>query len=440
MINNLKKLFSEKQINEKWNHVGFQKYLKNTGWMFFGRFFTLSISFFVGIYIARYLGPSNYGLFSYVLSFVGLFSFLTSFGVDSIINREIVINHSNKDELIATGFYIKIIGSLVAIMSVFIVSILITKDIFTLGLIWIFSLSFIPQAFNVIEIYFQSQVLSKKVVTAQITSSIVSTILKIICIVLDKGVFWLTVIYLIETSMYSTILIFSFKKFGEDIRKWKFKTQIAKKLLRDSWPVMLSAVAVGIYLKIDQVMIKNILGNEQSGVYAVVAKLSEVWYFIPNIICTSLFPSIIKTISSNKELFNKRMKNFYSLMFWLSFFIALFTTIFSYQIIKILFGNAYLGGVVALQIYVWAGIGVFLGGAVNQFLLASNLTKIIFYSTMLGAIINVVINIILIPIIGINGASIATLIAYTLATLSIFVFKETRTQGLLILKSITNYK
>ena len=427
-------------IKEKWQHAGFQRYFKNTGWMFFGRFFTLGISFFVGIYIARYLGPANYGLLSYVTSFVGLFGFLASFGIDNIVSREIINDHDKKDEIIGTGFYIKIVGSLMAIVSVLTISFFTTKDIFTLGLIWIFSLNFIPQSFNILETYFQSQVLSKKVVIAQVVANIISTALKIICIIFNKGIFWLTLIYIIETSIYALVLLFSFRKFGNHIRKWKFNANLAKSILRDSWPLMLSAVAISIYMKIDQVMIKNMLGNEQAGIYAVAVKLSEVWYFIPSAICISVFPAIVKAMNTSKELFENRLKKLYSLMFWISFIIASFTTIFSYQIIKILFGTPYLGAVATLQIYVWAGISISLGIAAGQYIITNNLTKIGFLNTILGAILNVGLNLILIPEIGIRGAAIATVISYTIATFGIFFFRKTRPQSILILKSIINLK
>ncbi|MEI6480329.1 MAG: flippase [bacterium] len=426
-------------IKEKWQHAGFQKYLKNTSWMFFGRFFTLGISFFIGIYIARYLGPSNYGLLSYVTSFVGLFGFLASFGIDSIVSREIIKDHDKKDEIIGTGFYIKIIGSFVAIASVFIISYFTTKDLFTLGLIWLFSLNFIPQAFNILETYFQSQVLSKKVVTAQVVANIISTILKISVIILNKGIFWLILIYIVETSIYALILLFSFRKFGNHIRKWKFNISVAKSILKDSWPLMLSTVAVSIYMKIDQVMIKNMLGNEQAGIYAVAVKLSEVWYFIPTLICTSLSPSIIKALNMSKDLFEDRMKKLYFSLFWFAVAIASFVSVFSYFIIKILFGNAYIGAVPTLQIYVWAGVAVFMGVAVGQYLLASNLTRLSFYSTILGTLTNIIINIILIPRIGIKGAAISTLISYTIATFGIFFFKDTKEHCKLIFKSILNF-
>ena len=168
---------------------------------------------------------------------------------------------------------------------------------------------------------------------------------------------------------------------------------------------MLASVAVGIYLKIDQVMIKNMLGNEQAGIYAVAVKLSEAWYFIPMLICTSLSPTIIKAFTISKELLNNRMKKLYFLMFWLSFFIASATTALAYPIIKILFGYQYLGAVTTLQIYVWAGIGISLYIAVSQYLIASNLTKISFYNSLLGAAINVILNVILIPKMGIKAAA-----------------------------------
>ncbi len=427
-------------IKEKWRHAGFQKYLKNTGWLFFGRFFTLGVSFFIGIYIARYLGPSNYGLLAYVTSFVGLFGFLASFGIDNIVSREIIKDHNKKDELIGTAFYMKIVGSIIAILTVVIVSFFTTKDIFTLGLIWVFSLTFIPQAFNIIEIYFQSQVLSKKVVIAQVTANIISTLLKIMVIVLGKGIFWLIIVFIVEASTYALILLFSFRRFGNHIRNWRLKIAVAKSLLKDSWPLMLSGISFLLYTRIDQVMIKNMLDNEQAGIYAVAVKLSEVWYFIPAIICTSLFPSIVQSMTTDALLFKKRMKKLYSLMIWPLFIVASTITILAYPMIKILFGSAYIGSVTSLQIYIWAGIFFSLNIATGQYLIAKNLTKISFYNNLIGATINILLNLILIPKIGISGAAIATLISYAVATFAVFFFKESRNQGFLILKSITTLK
>ncbi|MEI7424962.1 MAG: polysaccharide biosynthesis C-terminal domain-containing protein, partial [Candidatus Staskawiczbacteria bacterium] len=141
-----------------------------------------------------------------------------------------------------------------------------------------------------------------------------------------------------------------------------------------------------------------------------------------------------------KVFFENRMKKLYSLMFWISFVIALLITVLAYPIIKVLFGTAYIEAVPTLQIYVWAGICIFQNVAIGYYMLAVNLTKLQFYNTVIGAVLNIVLNIILIPKLGINGAAIATLISYTAATFGIVLFKESRGQVLLIFRSISNFK
>jgi len=432
--------FSWSYIKEKWTHTGFQRYLKNTGWMFAARVFILTVAFFINAYMARYLGPGNYGLLNYVFSFVGLFSFIASLGIESIANREIIKNHEKKNLIIGTSFYLKLIGSLMAILIIFIFSRYSTNDAILLGLITMYSFSYIFSAFNIVDIYFQSQVLSKYPAIVTITAGIISTILKIIAMTLGAGIIWLTAIYVLESIIVAAGLLFFFIYKGHSIKEWVFNKSTAIMILNDSWPLMLSSIAIGIYMKIDQVMIKNMLGNEQAGIYAVAVKLSEVWYFIPGIICSSLFPSIVNAVNTSTELFENRLRKLYFSMFWISTIIASFITIFSYPIIKILFGVPYLEAVPALRIYVWAGIFVSIGGIVGQFLLIKNLTKISFYTALLGSITNVILNMILIPNIGVSGAAIATIISYAIAVFGILLFDKSKHQGILILKSLINYK
>jgi O-antigen/teichoic acid export membrane protein len=428
------------RANYIWGHAGFQKYFRNTGWMFFGRIFILAVSFGISIYIARYLGPANYGLFNYAISFVGLFGFLASLGLDNILSREIIKDHDKKDELLGTAFYLKIIGSIIAILSIFTISIFTTDDALTLLLIWLFALNFIPASFNILEVYFNSQVLAKKVVLSQVTASIISAILKLLLIYFDKGIFWLTVIYIIETLIIVSLLIFNYKKIGNQLLKWKFNSKIAKSLLKDSWPLILSGAAVGLYMKIDQVMIKNMLGNEQVGLYAVAVKLSEVWYFIPTIITASVFPAIVNAYKRSSEEFENKINKLHFFMFWSAFLIAITTTFLAGPIIRILFGEAYLGSIAVLQIYIWSGIFTFLGISVSIYLLTLNYVKISLLGTIIGAIINLILNVILIEKFGIIGAAISTLISYSISVLIIFFIKKTRKHSILMLKSILNFK
>jgi len=427
---------SSAYIKEKWGHVGFQKYFKNTGWMFGGRIFTLVISFFIGVYIARYLGPSNYGLLSYVFSFVGLFSFIASLGIENIANREIIKDHSKKDIIIGTSFYLKIFGSFIAVLITFIFAFLSTKDLMLLGLIGMYSLTFIFSAFNIVETYFQSQALSKYPALVATITVIISLILKVLVVYLGYGIIWLTAIYVLESILVAVGLLFFFIRSGHNINDWVFDKKIAGTILKDSWPLMLSTIAWGIYMKIDQVMIKNILGNEQVGIYAVAAKLSEFWYFIPSTICASVFPAIMNAKKMGGDMYEKRLSKLYSLIFYISLTIAICTTLFASLVILLLFGEQYISAITTLKIYVWSGVGASITTVLTYYLVSENQTKITALATTIGAITNIALNFILIPKFGINGAALATLISYTFVSLSILFSHKGKSQFSIILKGI----
>lgn len=432
--------FLGNSLSEIGTKEGFKKYFKNTGWLFIGRMSGMVASFFVGAYVARYLGPGQYGLLSYVLSYVAILSVFASFGIDSILNRELISRPEKKEELMGSGFLIKITGSLITIAIIIISLHIIKSDNITSLLIIISSIFYIFNAFGIIDIYFQSQVLSKNTVKIQIISLIITTILKLLFIILNLSVIYFATVYVIDGLILAIGFIISYQKAGNKIIKWKPKKNIILMLLKNSWPMIFSGIAVTIYMKIDQVMITNILGITANGLYSVAVKISEVWYFIPALICSSLFPSIVQAKMSNPQVYENRLKKLYSLMFYLSISIAIIISLFSGIIITSLFGNEYLGAINALKIHIWAGVGVFLGYALGQYMITENHTKIFFGTTIIGAIINIILNIILIPKIGIAGSAIATTISYILQNLSIILFKKTRKQIFMIYKSIFIFK
>lgn len=414
----------KKIIPNKWSwildHDGFKRYFANTGWMFFGQIFSLLVSFFIGAWLARYLGPNNYGVLSYAVAFVGLFGFIASLGVDSILNRELVKTPEKRDELLGTTFGLKTIGGITALLlSIVCIFIFETSPLIKF-LVIIFSFSFVLQAINVINIYFQSRVESKNNVKVIFISSLISSILKVGIILLDKGVIWLMVVYVFDFVWQLIAYINIYNKKGLKIINWKFNKDLAKKILKNSWPLMLAIAAGYIYLKVDQVMIGSMLGKYEVGLYAAAVKLTEVWYFIPSIICVSLFPAIINAKKSDIRMYNSRLKNLYILMFVSSIIIAIFMTLLAKPIIYILFGGGYLESVSILKIYIWSSIGLFLGTAINQYLIAENLVKTIFTLNLLTMIVNIGLNFVFISKFGLLGAAWSTLISYSIIPLIIF--------------------
>jgi len=415
----------KKIIPDKWlwifKHNGFRRYFINTGWMFLGQIFSLIVSFFIGVWIARYLGPENYGILNYAVAFVGLFGFIASLGIDSILNRELIKTPEKRDVLLGTAFKLKVVGGIAA-LALAVISILMSQTTLLIQfLVIIFSFNFILQAINVISIYFQSKVESKNNVKVSIISTLISSVLKVGVILLDKGVIWIMLVYILDFVWQWINFVYVYKRQGLKIRDWKFDNDLAKKILKNSWPLILAQAAGYIYLKVDQVIIGLMLGNYEVGLYAVAVKVTEIWYFIPSIICSSLFPAIINAKLTDVKVYKKRLSNLYVLMFILSLIIAITITFLAKPIMTILFGNSYLESVAILKIYIWSSVGLFLTVAVNQYLISENSVKTIFWFNFLSMIINIGLNIWLIPLIGLLGAAWATLISYFVIPVSIFV-------------------
>jgi len=428
----LTKIFAkiERFIPKKWRwvlaHNGFKRYFLNTGWMFFGQMFNLGLSFFIGIWMARYLGPGNFGILSYAIAFSSLFSFIADLGINSILNRELVKFPEKRDELLGTALRLKIGGGIVAFLVTGSAVLLTDASLLIRGLVLLYSLTFIFQAIGVISIFFQARVEAKKNVRSQIISSSISSVLKIIMILSGSGVIWLTLIYALDSIWLGIFLTLAYRRSGLRIKTWSFNWSMAKEMLSSSWLLMLTSVSISIYMRIDQVMIKQLMNETTVGLYSAATKISEVWYIIPATICPSLFSAIINSKKVDQDLYFARLKKLFLLMLFFAVLVGLSVTLLSRPIIQILFGSAYLGAVSVLRIYVWSVVGTFLGVAVGQYLIAENYTKIYFFITILGAIVNVVLNLLLIPKIGINGAALATVVSYLFVVVSLIFFKNTR--------------
>jgi O-antigen/teichoic acid export membrane protein len=399
-----------KTIKELLAHQGFMKYFKNTSWLLGEKILRLFVSVFLGVWIARYLGPEQFGLLSYAQSFVGLFAVTATLGLDSIVVRELVKNKNIKEGILGTVFFLKFIGAFASIILLLIAVNFTSNDYYTNILIFIISSSVIFQAFNVIDFYFQSEVLGKYIVYANTISLLISSLIKILLILSSASLLSFVWVILFDSFVLAFgFLYFFIKKSKVNIKNIKFQREIAISLLKDSWPLFLSGIVISIYMKIDQVIIKQLLGAEEVGQYAAASRLSEAWYFIPMVIASSLYPAIISAKNKNKETYHSRLQNLYDLLVWLSIAIALPITFLSDTIIDLIYGSQYDKSGSILMIHIWTGVFVFIGVVFSGYLTIENQTKKAFYRTLLGAILNVILNYLLIPIYGIKGAAMATL-------------------------------
>ncbi|MEI8061984.1 MAG: flippase [bacterium] len=402
-------------IKEKWAHAGFQKYFQNMSWIFGARILSILISLVATSVIARGLGPSNYGELSYATSFVGLFSFLYSLGIDGILYRELINRPDKKRELLGSAFAIKIatgiLTALVIIVSAFFLSV---HDI-SFVLILVLSSTFILNSLQIINYEFQSRVESKYPAIAAIIIAVILNALKILVIASGKGVLYLALILVLEPILYGAFYWYIYEKqIGEKISNWKFDRQISLSLIRDSWPLIFTGIFAMIYARIDQIFIKHMINSASVGIYDSAVRLTEVWYLIPNIIVSAFFPAIINAKNTSKALYQSRLSRLTKLLILLSVFIALPISLLAPMIINILYGAKFILAAGILQIYIWSIVGTFLINLATQYLIAENKKKSLVLLNVIPMIVNVVLNIIWIPLYGITGAAYATLISYSL--------------------------
>jgi len=413
----------------------FEKYFKNTGLLFVGRVGSLAIKFVVSIAIANYLHRANNGILTGGTVYIYFFSAVATLGLDQFIVKELHEFPHNRNQILGTSFWMKIVAGFCCIPLIYLAYVIYPAKGTPYSYVFIFSLIGVIQAFNVIDAYFQSRVQSKYIMHVQIAGNLVSAAVKLLLIHFQMPLVWFVYAYTLDFLLLSIGYYFTYQRKEGNIFNWRYNSQLAAKLLTLSWPLMISGIMVSLYMKIDQLMLQNISGVKESGAYATVVTLSEAWNFIPLVIVTSLFPAILNAKRDDIARYKKRIQHLYDLMVYLSLPTAIVIT-FAAPLIYKLYKPEYAYAAPALSVHIWSGIFVFLGAASGQHLIAENFNKLTFIRTSFGAIVNIVLNLILIPKMGMMGTAVATLVAYASATFFILFIPKVNYQGVMMLKSL----
>lgn len=422
-------------IQEKFAHPGFQKHSKNMGWMFFAKIGSMAITFFATAYIARNLGPTNYGQLSYAISFVSLFSFIAYLGIDQILYRDLIKYPKNKNEILGSAIALRLIAAIATIVITTATALFISSKDVSLLLIFIISLSSFFGAFQLLSYEFQAEAQSKYPSILLLCVVVILNLFKIITIYFDKGVIYLAGIVLLEPMLYSLGYVYLKAKIYRDLSMLTFTKERMLLILKDSFPLIFASAFFLIYSRIDQVMIKYMINAEAVGLYDAAVRISELSYFIPQIILVALLPTIINAKTISSELYYKRTKKLLITILIVSLGIALGITLFAKYLLLIIFGGAFLGALPALYICAWSTVGASLNSFAQQMLVVENATKNVTVSAFLGMVTNIILNFLLIPLYGISGAALATLISYTVPFLSLFLFKKTRTMITIVIRT-----
>jgi len=413
-----------------------EKYFKNTGWLFIGRVGSLLIKMVVGIAIARYLGREQNGIITGGTVYIYFFSAVASLGLDQFIVKELHQFPDSHNKILGTAFWLKLLAGLCCVPLIWAAYHLYPAKGTPYYFVLIFSSIGIIQAFNVIDSYYQSRVQAKYIMQVQVTGNILSAVIKLLFIWCGMPLISFVYAYAFDFLILSVGYYFSYQRRGHTIFNWTFERALARKLFSLSWPLILSGVMVSLYMKIDQIMIQNLAGVKEAGAYATVAQLSEAWNFLPAVIVTSLFPAILNARRDDNNRYKRRIQHLYDLMVYISVPVAIVITFISPFIYKYLLTPEYAYAAPVLSVHIWSAVFVFLGAANGQYLVAENYVKLTFIRSCFGALVNVLLNLVLIPKMGMMGAAVATLIGYACSTFFVLLIPKTQHQGLMMLKSL----
>lgn len=420
---------------------GLRQVLGNLAWLLTDQILQMALGLLVGVWVARYLGPAQFGLLNYAIAFVSLFASVATMGLGTLVVRDIARNPECKEETLGTAFAIQFAGGVITLLlTVTGISLLNPNDSLTRSLVAIIAAGTIFQSFETINFWFQSQVESKYTVVAKNAVSLLVAGLRIGLIQIKAPLIAFAWLRLGEVAVAAVAIALVYQSRGNDFKLWRVSWERGKQLLQESWPLVLSSVAVFIYSKIDQIMLGS-ADQTELGYYAVAVKLSEVCDFLPVIIASSIFPKLAQLREKNYAEYIKKFQIYSDTMLFLWLGVALPISLLAPFIVHTLYGEQYAASAQVLSVYVWAQFGSNFGVARNTYFALEGQLRYGLYLTVVGSIFNIVLNSLLIPKYGALGATVATLITYFYVIILVnFLIKELKPFGNLILGSLNLYK
>ncbi|MBI5771735.1 MAG: flippase [Verrucomicrobia bacterium] len=395
---------------------GAQVAARNFGWLVADRCARLVLTLGVGLWVARYLGPERLGRLSYVVALVTLANFLPQLGLDAVLRREWLRSPAGAAEWLASAWLLRMGAGLAAGAGLLVVAgggwglspdearLLAVLVVLMLQPAW-----FLP------ELWLQTQLNARAAAMVQTGALAVASVARVGLIAGGAGLTAFAWVLVGEMVLGAGGFYWAARRAGMP-RMWGGATgTTARRLVREAWPLALASLAVVIYMKIDEVMLRRLAGAEAVGIYAAAARLSEVWYFVPTAIASSVLPALLRAREAGGETYRRRQQEYYDLSAALAYGLSVPVAWLAPLIVQLAYGPVFAGAAPILAVHIWSSVFVFLGVARGQWLVNEGLQTFYLGTTAAGAVVNVGLNLVLIPRWGGLGAAWATVIAYGVA-------------------------
>lgn len=409
---------------------------KNAGWIIGGKIAQMMLSLLVGVLSARHLGPANYGTINYAMSLTSFFMSFCTLGLHSVLVKDFIESPEKQGEALGSAIFMRILSSAASCIMIICISFVIDfGDWETVAVVALCSISLVFHAFDTINYWFQSQYKSKANVIATLISYVVVSVYKIVLLVLKKDIFWFAFASTLDYITLGFVQLIAYKRNrGPSLSvNW----QKGKALLGESYHYILSGMMVSIYGQTDKLMLKQMLNEESVGYYSTATAICSMWTFVLNAIIDSVYPTIIMSFKQDKETFEKKNRQLYAIVFYISVFVSLCFMVFGDLAIKILYGEAYAPAAEPLKIITWYTAFSYFGVARGAWIVCNQMQKYLKYMYILAALINITLNLLMIPFMGPSGAALASLITQISTSIILpFCIKDLRPNAKLMLEAI----
>ena len=412
------------------------KVAKNAAWIVGTHVVQSVLSVVISAFVARYLGTSNFGVITYATSLATFVIPLMKLGFNNILVQEIVNHPEREGKAVGTAMFFNILSSLLCVIGITAFAFVANPgEKETVIVCFLYSLRLIFQAAEMLHFWYQAKYMSKYTSIISLASYFVVTGYKIFLLIAQKSVYWFAVISALDFALIAAgiFIVYQFKK----TQKLEVSFKLGKEMFQKSKHYILSAMMITVFTQTDKLMIKGMIDSSATGFYGAAAKWAVMAQFVFSAVIDSFRPWIFEGKKISDELFEHRLKMLYSFVAYLSLLQCVFMTIFARLIIWIVYGEAYMPAAGALQILVWYTLFSYLGSVRNIWVLAHDKQKYLWIINLSGAIANVILNVALIPFLGIYGASIASLVTQFVANIIVcYIMKPMRPSILLMVQSL----
>ena len=396
---------------------GILESLSNIGWLSGDRFLRMFGAVVVGMLVARYLGPSKFGLLNYGIAIYGLFNVISNLGLDSLVVRDIALDESGEHLILGSGFWLKAVASVVTTLAAIIAAKLLEpRNTVLIEIVALMSIASISQALDVIDFFFQAQTKSRYTVVPRNIAFVLASVARVVAVFLRLDLLVFAWIAALEVLFGEIGLGIAYLRFRKPLPRWSWNLGRAKTMLAESWPLLVSTLMITLYMRSDQILLGRLASKAVVGQYTAAIRLSEIWYSIPMIISASVMPRLLKSRDLNPERYYARLQRLYESMVLVSVILAVVTQLAAPLVVRILYGQQFAPAAGILRVHIWTGVFVFVGSVSGMQFVQEKLTVSTMQRTVLGAILNVVLNLLWIPRWGGMGSAMATLVAQCFAS------------------------